>query len=280
MMSENQVLIFKEVFNMKTRKSIAAVIAAALTAAAMSVTASATILTDVVYPSDTEADKNEAYYSIGAMGFFMTDSWNWNQGDWIGIDDEGKITVNYSISKVIADPKFDNSGNIGEMGVMVLNLPEDSYPYDIEITDAKLTLDDGTVIDLDSVNAINTAVEDAESGFRIRIRPTDNVDETTGDVLNAATPEVAQFAEHGSFNGGTLSMVIDFTKKGAGAAETPVEDETPVVDETPADDNSTATEDNEQTANDEKPSDTGVAGVALVTLSLAGAGVVATKKRK
>ena len=88
---------------MKIKKFVAGLSAAVLAATMMSVSVSAAKLGDVVHPSEEDSKMNDSYYSIGAMGFYMGQDWTWNQGDWVGIDDAGKITVEYKISKVITD---------------------------------------------------------------------------------------------------------------------------------------------------------------------------------
>lgn len=153
---------------------------------------------------------NDSYYSIGAMGFYMGQDWTWNQGDWVGIDDAGKITVEYKISKVITDKTMSGKGTLGDMGVMVANLPDGVYPVDVKISDAKFVAEDGTTTVFDSLNSITSMDEDAEGGIRIHIRPTDEVNEETGEVTKKACPEVAGWEKEGAFNGGTLSMTLDF----------------------------------------------------------------------
>lgn len=153
---------------------------------------------------------NDSYYSIGAMGFYMGQDWTWNQGDWVGIDDAGKITVEYKISKVITDKTMSGKGTLGDMGVMVANLPDGIYPVDVKISDAKFVAEDGTTTVFDSLNSITSMDEDAEGGIRIHIRPTDEVNEETGEVTKKACPEVAGWEKEGAFNGGTLSMTLDF----------------------------------------------------------------------
>ena len=182
----------------------------------MSVSVSAAKLGDVVHPSEEDSKMNDSYYSIGAMGFYMGQDWNWNQGDWVGIDDTGKIAVEYKISAVIADKTMSGKGTLGDMGVMVANLPEGIYPVDVKISDAKFVAEDGTTTVFDSLNSITSMDEDAEGGIRIHIRPTDEVDEETGEVTKKACPEVAGWEKEGAFNGGTLSMTLDF---GVAAAE-------------------------------------------------------------
>ena len=88
---------------MKIKKIVAGLSAAVLAATMMSVSVSAAKLGDVVHPSEEDSKMNDSYYSIGAMGFYMGQDWTWNQGDWVGIDDFGKITVEYKISKVVTD---------------------------------------------------------------------------------------------------------------------------------------------------------------------------------
>ena len=201
---------------MKAKRIFAGLSAAVIAATMMAVSASATKLSDVVYPSKTETDKNDGWYSVGAMGFYMSQKWKWNQSDWIGINDEGKIELSYKISEVLTDTTMEGKGTLGDMGVMILNLPEDSYPYDVTISDAKFVTNDGEEIILDSVNSITEATLDKEGGFRIHIRPVDEVDKDSGEVTVPASPEVAGWDQEGAFKGGTLSMTIDF---GAPAAK-------------------------------------------------------------
>lgn len=212
---------------MKVKRIIAGMSAAVIAGSMMAMSASATKLSDVVYPSETEADKNDGWYSVGAMGFYMSQKWKWNQSDWIGLNEEGKIELNYSISEILADTTMEGKGTLGDMGVMILNLPEDNYPYEVTISDAKFVTKDGEEIILESINAITEATQDAEGGFRIHIRPTDEVDEETGEVTKAACPEVAGMEEEGAFNGGTLSMTIDF-----GAPPVVESDAEPTAEET------------------------------------------------
>ena len=101
-------------------------------------------------------------------------------------------------------------GTLGDMGVMVANLPDGVYPVDVKISDAKFVAEDGTTTVFDSLNSITSLDEDPEGGIRIHIRPTDEVDEETGEVTKKACPEVAGWEKEGAFNGGTLSMTLDF----------------------------------------------------------------------
>lgn len=194
---------------MKTRKLFAGFAAAALAASCMAISASAAKLGDVARPSETDAAMNDAFYSIGGMAFFMSQEWSWNQSDWFGISDDGKIVIEYKISPVIADKSMSGQGTLGDMGIMINNLP-DNYPFDVTISDAKFVAEDGTVTEFPDINSITQADEDPEGGFRIHIRPTDEVNEETGEVTKAACPEVAGWEVPGAFNGGTLSMTVDF----------------------------------------------------------------------
>ena len=187
---------------MKVKRIFAGLSAAVIAATMMAVSASATKLSDVVYPSKTETDKNDGWYNVGAMGFYMSQKWKWNQSEWFGINDEGKIELTYKISEVLTDTTMEGKGTLGDMGVMILNLPEDSYPYDVTISDAKFVTNDGEEIVLDSVNAITEATLDKEGGFRIHMRPVDAVDEDTGEVTIPAREEVAGWDQEGAFKGG------------------------------------------------------------------------------
>lgn len=204
---------------MKFKKLAAGLSAAVLAATMMSVSVSAAKLGDVVHPSEEDAKMNDSYYSIGAMGFYMGQDWSWNQGDWVGIDDAGKITVEYKISKVITDKTMSGKGTLGDMGVMVANLPDGVYPVDVKISDAKFVAEDGTTTVFDSINSITSLDEDPEGGIRIHIRPTDEVDDETGEVTKKSRPEVAGWEKEGAFNGGTLSMTLDFGVAAADGGE-------------------------------------------------------------
>ena len=153
---------------MKLSKVFAALSAAALAASCLAITASATKLTDVVYPTEDDATINDGYYKIGAMGFFMNGEWaDWCESDWAGIADDGTITLDYEINKVLADKKLDGTGSLGMMGIMVLNLPEENYPYEVTVSEATFTKDDGTVIELETAKAVTEATRHPESGWRV-----------------------------------------------------------------------------------------------------------------
>lgn len=194
---------------MKIKKMFVGFTAAALAASCMAISASATKLGDVAHPSETDEEMNNTYYAIGGMAFYMSQEWSWNQGEWVGISDDGKIVIEYKISPVIADKSMSGQGTLGDMGVMINNLP-DNYPFDITISDAQFVAEDGTVTEFPEINSMTQAEEDPEGGFRIHIRPTDEVNEDTGEVTKKACPEVAGWEVPGAFNGGTLSMTIDF----------------------------------------------------------------------
>ncbi|MBO6141510.1 MAG: NPXTG-anchored protein [Ruminococcus sp.] len=206
---------------MKLRRIFVGMTAAAL-ALSMTISASAaTDLYDVAYPASVEENKeiNDKFYSVGAMGFFMSQKWNWNQSEWFGIDEEGVIKVSFSIGAPMADTTMSGKGTLGDMGIMLLNLPDEGYPYNIEITDAKFVAEDGTETVLDSVNSITEATLDPEGGFRVHIRPLDEVDEETGEVKKKACPEVAGWDQEGAFNGGVLSMTLNLNTGDAPAAD-------------------------------------------------------------
>lgn len=267
---------------MKIKKFVAGLSAAVLAATMMSVSVSAAKLGDVVHPSEEDSKMNDSYYSIGAMGFYMGQDWTWNQGDWVGIDDAGKITVEYKISKVITDKTMSGKGTLGDMGVMVANLPDGIYPVDVKISDAKFV------------------AEDAEGGIRIHIRPTDEVNEETGEVTKKACPEVAGWEKEGAFNGGTLSMTLDFgvasAEGGESKTDTSKADSKSDTSNSKADtskkDVSSSKADAGKTsaaaatsskASDDtsKAAETGAAvGGALAVIALAGTAVIVAKRRK
>ena len=287
---------------MKLRKIIVGMTAAAL-ALSMTVSASAaTYLFDVAHPDENDKEMNDSYYSIGAMGFFMSQKWAWNQSEWIPIDDEGKINVEFSIGAPMADTTLSGKGTLGDMGIMLLNLPADDYPYNIEITDAKFVAEDGTETVLDSVNSITEATLDPEGGFRIHIRPTDEVDEETGEVKKKACPEVAGWEEEGAFNGGVLSMTINLNveESAAPAEETKEEETKEEAKEEKTEEKTEEKAEQEATANEsETAQTTGAAGegtgdvqqesnaqtgaasnAILAAMAMAAAGIVASKKRQ
>ena len=280
---------------MKIKKFVAGLSAAVLAATMMSVSVSAAKLGDVVHPSEEDSKMNDSYYSIGAMGFYMGQDWTWNQGDWVGIDDAGKITVEYKISKVITDKTMSGKGTLGDMGVMVANLPDGIYPVDVKISDAKFVAEDGTTTVFDSLNSITSMDEDAEGGIRIHIRPTDEVNDETGEVTKKACPEVAGWEKEGAFNGGTLSMTLDFgvasaeggdSKTDASKAASSSKADTSKKDasSSKADAGKTsATAATSSKASDDtsKAAETGAAvGGALAVIALAGTAVIVAKRRK
>lgn len=293
---------------MKIRKLLVGLTAAALAASGMAISASAaTKLSDVADPSEEDKEKNDAYYSIGGMAFYMNNTWSWNQGDWVGISDDGKIEISYSINEVLTDTTMSGKGNLGSMGVMVMNLPEDGYPYEIKVSDAKFEAKDGTVTELTSVNAITEADLNPEGGFRIIIRPTDEIDEDTGEVKTAATPEVAGWDEEGAFSGGTLSMTLDFgapasngdTSSKADNGSSTKANDTAKTDASSSDSNKDTSKDTSSNTNannggtaktttassaadaaDSPNAETGAGEFAFAGLSLAAAALVVTKRNK
>lgn len=284
---------------MKFKKLAAGLSAAVLAATMMSVSVSAAKLGDVVHPSEEDTKMNDSYYSIGAMGFYMGQDWNWNQGDWVGIDDTGKITVEYKISAVIADKTMSGKGTLGDMGVMVANLPDGIYPVDVKISDAKFVAEDGTTTVFDSLNSITSMDEDAEGGIRIHIRPTDEVDEKTGEVTKKACPEVAGWEKEGAFNGGTLSMTLDFgvaaaeggeSKTDTSKADSKSDTSSSKADTSKKDVSSSKADTSKvssaaissKTSDDtSKAAETGAAvGGTLAVIALAGTAVIVAKRRK
>ncbi len=284
---------------MKFKKLAAGLSVAVLAATMMSVSVSAAKLGDVVHPSEEDTKMNDSYYSIGAMGFYMGQDWSWNQGDWVGIDDTGKITVEYKISAVIADKTMSGKGTLGDMGVMVANLPEGIYPVDVKVSDAKFVAEDGTTTVFDSLNSITSMDEDSEGGIRIHIRPTDEVDEETGKVTKKACPEVAGWEKEGAFNGGTLSMTLDFgvaaAEGGESKTDTSKADSKSDTSSSKADTSkkdvssskadtskaSAAATSSKKSDDTSKAAETGAAvGGTLAVIALAGTAVIVAKRRK
>ncbi len=96
-------------------------------------------------------------------------------------------------------------GTLGDMGVMVANLPDGVYPVDVKISDAKFVAEDGTTTVFDSLNSITSLDEDPEGGIRIHIRPTDEVNDETGEVtrrlaLRSQAGEGRRFQRRHTFN--------------------------------------------------------------------------------
>ena len=285
---------------MMIKKLVAGLSAAVLAATMMSVSVSAAKLGDVVHPSEEDTKMNDSYYSIGAMGFYMGQDWSLNQGDWVGIDDSGKISIEYKISAVIADKTMSGKGTLGDMGVMVANLPDGIYPVDVKISDAKFVAEDGTTTVFDSINSITSMDEDPEGGIRIHIRPTDEVDEETGEVTKKACPDVAGWEKEGAFNGGTLSMTLDFGVAAAQGGESKTDtskadsksDTSSSKADTSKKDAASSKADTSKTsataaasskASDDtsKTAETGVAvGGTLAVIALAGTAVIVAKRRK
>lgn len=276
---------------MKIKKFVAGLSAAVLAATMMSVSVSAAKLGDVVHPSEEDSKMNDSYYSIGAMGFYMGQDWTWNQGDWVGIDDAGKITVEYKISKVVTDKTMSGKGTLGDMGVMVANLPDGVYPVDVKISDAKFVAEDGTTTVFDSINSITSLDEDPEGGIRIHIRPTEEVDEETGEVTKESCPEVAGWEKEGAFNGGTLSMTLDFGVASAEGGDSKTDASSSKADTSKKDVSSSKADAGKTSAaaatsskasdNTSKAAETGAAvGGALAVIALAGTAVIVAKRRK
>lgn len=276
---------------MKFKKLAAGLSAAVLAATMMSFSVSAAKLGDVVHPSEEDSKMNDSYYSIGAMGFYMGQDWTWNQGDWVGIDDTGKITVEYKISKVITDKTMSGKGTLGDMGVMVANLPDGVYPVDVKISDAKFVAEDGTTTVFDSINSITSLDEDPEGGIRIHIRPTEEVDDETGEVTKKSRPEVAGWEKEGAFNGGTLSMTLDFGVAAAEGEESKTDTSSSKADTSKKDVSSSKADAGKATAaaaasskssdDTSKTAATGAAvGGTLAVIALAGTAVIVAKRRK
>ncbi|SEL08024.1 NPXTG-anchored protein [Ruminococcus albus] len=281
-------------------KRIFAGLSATVIAATMAMTASATKLTDKVYPSETDTDINDAYYSIGAMGFYMNNNWKWNQSDWFGIDADGKISVEYHISKVLTDTTLSDKGNLGEMGVMVCNvdkaltkagLDETSYPLEVKVTEAKFVAEDGTETVFNDMLNITEMERDAEGDIRFHIRPAEKVNEETGAVELPANPEVAGWDEEGAFEGGTLYFSLDFGTPSAGTTDSTAESKTESKTESAADskteskstttnNGTAATSSKASDATDNTNSNTGAAtGAVLGLMAVAAAGAIVAKKK-
>lgn len=213
---------------MKTAKKILSLLLSVITAlgvcaAGITISASATKLTDKVYPSENNADINDAYYNLGGIGYFINNDGEglWNQSDWFSIDDEGRISIEYRISAILADKTMSDKGSLGEMGVIINNvdsalekagLDDSAYPVELTVTEAKFVSEDGieTVFnDLFNITEMPRNPE-GEGDIRFRILPVDELNEETGEIEFGATPEVAGWENPGSFNGGTLFFTLEF----------------------------------------------------------------------
>ena len=208
------------------KKLFVGMTAAAIAASCMSINAfAATKLTDVIHPDESDETMNDAYYAIGAMGYFMNNDgkWKWNNGDWCtwkAEENDGTITIEYKINKVLTDTTMSDKGSLGEMGVMVCNLDEgmekigksadDLYPLAVSVKEAKFVAEDGTETVFDNLLEITEMKHDPEGGIRFHIRPTDRVDEDTQEVIFPATAATEGWDAEGGFNGGTLYMTLDF----------------------------------------------------------------------
>ena len=76
-------------------KRVLAVILAAAAALASAMTASAVNLTEVVYPSLIDPDKNDAYYALCASPYFVNGNGEVFQGEETCIDENGNFAVEY-----------------------------------------------------------------------------------------------------------------------------------------------------------------------------------------
>ena len=294
---------------MKMKKIFAGMTAAALSLTMVMSASAATYLFDKVHPDDNDKEMNDSYYKIGAMGYFMSQKWTWNEYDWVGIDADGVIDISITVDEAKADTTLSGKGTLGDVGVMICNLPEDGYPYNVDITDAKYTCEDGTVIEFPKLEAQTILKADSkESGCRIHIRPTTELDDDGNPYPGRiARPEVAGWDQEGNFKPGTLSMKInlnvesideeidgddEYVPEDAAAEDTAAEDtaaedtsaEDTTAEDTAADDTAeatTTTTTTTGTTNTTTNTTTGAASNAiLAAMAMAAAGVVASKKRK
>ena len=239
---------------MSMKKILAGMSAAAIAAVCFAMPVSAANkLTDYVYPTDDDEEMNKSYYSIGGMGFFMNQSWNWNQGDWVTITEDGKIQMEYKISPALADTTMSGKGTLGSMGIMITNLP-DNFPFDVKVEEAKFVDEDGNETVFESVKSITEAEKHPEGGFRIVIRGDDEVDEETGEVKQAATPEAAGWQEEGAFNGGTLYITVDLTPDDEGSQGGDSSD-TSSAEDSKTDDTSSKADDSSSKADESSKTD-------------------------
>ena len=295
------------------KKLFVGMTAAAITASCMSISAfAATKLTDVVHPDESDKTMNDAYYAIGAMGYFMNNDgkWKWNNGDWCTWNTEnndGTITIEYKISKVLTDTTMSGKGSLGEMGVMVCNLDEglekigksaeDLYPLAVTVKEAKFVAEDGTETVFTDLLSITEMEHDPEGGIRFHIRPTDRIDENTQEVVAPAIKETEGWDAEGGFEGGTLYMTLDFgAPEAAGGDESskPADESSKKADESSKkeDESSKAASTTKTTgtttttpagggsdATDKQAATGATAGLVFAGIALAGAALVITKRK-
>lgn len=199
---------------MKMRKIFAGMAAAAISMTMVLNASAATYLFDKVQPDMEVAEGEKGFYDIGAMPFFMSQKWNWNQGDWVSITEEGIIDVSYEIDEAKADTTLSGKGTLGDMGIMIMNLPDDGYPYNVEVLEANYTTEDGEVIEFERIKQMNVLVPDSETGSRIHIRPQSELDDDGNPKAGKiARPEVAGWEEEGGFKAGTLHIKLNLDVK-------------------------------------------------------------------
>ena len=193
---------------MKSKRLLAALTSAALGLSALTMGASAVDLFDVVDPDEDES----TYWDIYATGYYMPLDWSWNESDPYAITDEGKIELEFEITEEMTDPDYEGKGALGEMGVVIYNLPE-GCAIDAEVTKAAfLPYEAEDEIELKSVEGKRQFECNTDLGANpsIFMRPTDRYDEETEELLYEALPELKGMEEEGSFRGGWLRVVIDF----------------------------------------------------------------------
>lgn len=203
---------------MKTKRILAALLSAII-AAAFATTASAIRLTEVVYPSEKDPVKNDAYYALSASGYYINGFGKSYQGEEIGIDSDGMISVEFKIDAFLPDPSMSGKGSLEEMGIIIHNVDrafyaagfdlDVGYPVEMHVADAKYVDDDGNETVFNDMLNITEMQRDPEGDVAFRIRPTDKTDEGTGDVLVSATREVTGWDQEGAFNGGTLYFTVE-----------------------------------------------------------------------
>ena len=212
---------------MKLRKIIAGLSAAAIAASCFAMTSmtasAANKVSDYVYPSETDTEKNDGWYSICAIGFFMNNGWTgWNQYDDLGnIDENGILEATFDISEGLTfggkgDDGTDHDNTLGMMGIMICNLPEENFPYEVKVLEADFTPKGGDKIELDSFKDLTELVAFPETGSDARL-----IVRATPDEKNdiAASPEAEGMDQAGGFKGGTLHFKLDFGAPPAPADE-------------------------------------------------------------
>ena len=193
---------------MKIKKLLAAVSAALMMTGAVLPVSAANNLYDLITLETADAEDKPELWSIGGCCYYMSQNYEYRSGNWHGITEDGTINFEYDID----DSVLDGNTALGEMGVWISDLPDEGYPYEMQITEAEFIPREGEAISIDSIKAVTEWEEDEDYQIKIRIRPVDYVDSFTGELLCKAVPEVSGMEKEGAFKGGVLRITVDFLK--------------------------------------------------------------------